>query len=357
MASKTTGERRRVLYKPLLISASLVTILAAAPVLAQEAPAPAGMLEELGATSYQYDTPAATGEAPGTGYQGGEIGGGLAFLEVLPVNPTPGQSPDPGHPPSVVNPRDPGDEHVEQPPGDPTGSQNLAQQDARFAQQAAQEALLAASDAEGAVSTVQQSSASPEDVQVAQQAVKEAQLAASDAQEAAELAQQAAAQEDAPAAQEASQEAQQAAKEAEQTSGAIQQVAQQVAQQAVENFGEAKDLKEAYTRALQVVQSSDTESDNVASAAEPERKKASASSEEAGSEAGGEKAASGKSANGKEDLEATTGETRSEEDAEDTGSNNAVTTAPAQGGFPLLLGGSVVLAVGAAFVARKIIWS
>ncbi len=353
MASKATGEKRRVLHKALLISASLVMVLATAPVVAQETPASVGTLEEPGATSYQYDAPATIGEAPGAAYQDGETGGGFAPLEVIPSEPAPGQPPDPGHPPGVVDPGVPDDAQRGQPPGEPTGSQDLAQQAARFAQQAAQEAQLAASDAEGAASTVQQSSASPEDVQVAQQAAQEAQLAASDAQEAAELAQQAAAQEDTPAAQEASQEARQAAEEAEQTSGAVQQVAQQV----VENFGGTGDLKEAYTRALQVARSSGAESDNVASAAEPDRKKASSNSEEPVGEAGGEETTSGKAANGKGDRKAAAGETEPEADIEDTGSSNsAVTTAPARGGFPLLLGGGVVLAAGAAFVARKIIW-
>lgn len=355
ITSKATGEWRRRWDKALLIAASLATVLAAAPALAQEtATTPAGALEAPGATPYQYYAPATTGDAPGAGHQGGELGSGLT-LEVIPSEPAPDQQADPGQPPGGVL-EDPGDVREGSSPGDPTGNQNLAQQAAQEAQGAAQAAQLAASDAQEAISTVQRSSAPAEDVQVAQEAAQEAQLAASDAQEAAEDAQQAATREDVSAAQESAQEAQEAAQEAQQTSSAIQQVAQQVAQQAVENFGDTGDLKNAYARALQVARSAGGEGDNRALAAESDpEKEAEADPEKASSSSEG---TSVKAANGKGARKGSTGEaTEPEEDVEETRSDTAVATTPTQGGLPLLLGGGVVLAAGAAFVVRKIIWS
>jgi hypothetical protein len=202
MASKATSERRRGLHKALLIAAWLATVLVAGPVLAQEEEvvAPTGAIAEPEAT------PAATtDEAPGDGYQDGEIGGVLIPLEVTPAEPASGQEPDPNSgQPSGVTPDNADAAQEGQSPDDLTGDQNPAQQAALAAEQAAQEARLGASDAEEAAqSTLQQSSATPEDVEFAQRAAQEAQLAASDAEEAAEAAQQAAAREDAPAAEEA----------------------------------------------------------------------------------------------------------------------------------------------------------
>ena len=360
MASKATSEKRWGLHKALLIAASLAIVLTAAPVLAQEEEE---VVAPTGAIAGSEATPAATtDEAPGAGYQDGEIGGVLAPLKVIPAEPASGQQPDPdSEQPPVVTPENPDAAQEGQSPHDPTGDQNPAQQAARAAGQASQEARLAAFDAqEAAQSTLQQSSASPEDVEFAQQAAREAQLAASDAEEAAEVAQQAAAQEDAPAAEEAAREAQQATQEAQQALGAVQQVAQQAAQQVVDTFGGTEDIKDAYTKALQAARSAGDKGDSAALAAEsdsgtgvntdPEKASSSTSEEAAGEN---EEAASGKGV-----RKGATREADPEEDAGESGSNTAVITKPAQqGGFPLLLGGGAILAAGVFVVARKLIWS
>jgi hypothetical protein len=355
MASKATSERRRGLqHKALLIAAWLATVLAAGPVLAQEEE----VVAPTGAIAEPEGTPATTDEAPGDGYQDGGIGGVLIPLEVTPAETASGQEPDPNSgQPSGVTPDNADAAQEGQSPDDPTGDQNPAQQAAL----AAQEARLAASDAEEAAqSTLQHSSATPEDVEFAQRAAQEAQLAASDAEEAAEAAQQAAAREDAPAAEEAAREAQQATQEAQQASGAVQQVAQQAAQQAVDTFGGTEDIKDAYTKALQAARSAGDKGDSAALAAESDAGKGANTDPEKGSSSTSEEAAgeNEEAASGKGVHNGATGEADPEENVGESGSNTMGITKPAQqGDFPLLLGGGAILAAGVFVVARKLIWS
>jgi len=350
MANKATSERRRWLHKALLTLVSLATVLAGAPVLAQDITAPTGAPTEHGATPYQYgvpptfdetsgtdyaprsvvpndyvDQPGAVYDTPDPGYQGAQLEGNGDPLNLVPVDPDPGPEPYSRVPPENQDP----------------------------AQQAAQDAQLAAFDAQKATSTAQQSSAPSEDTQFAQEAAQEARIAASDAEEAAEVAQQAAAEEDAPTAQEAAQEAQQAAQEARQASGAVQQVAEQAAQQVVDNSGGA-DIKDAYTKALQAARSASTKGDNVAIAAESSSRGAKANREKAASSS--EEADDGEASSDKGTSKGAAGEAESKEDADEPRSNPVAITAPLQdgrGSFPLLLGGGSLLAAGVLWSARS----
>ena len=360
MANKATSERRRWLHKALLTLVSLATVLAGAPVLAQEITEPTGAPTEHGATPYQYgvpptfdetsgtdyaprsvvpndyvDQPGAVYDTPDPGYQGAQLEGNVDPLNLVPVEPDPGPEPYSRVPPE---------------------NQDPAQQAVLGARQAAQDAQLAAFDAQKAASTVQQSSAPSEDTQFAQEAAQEARIAASDAEEAAEVAQQAAAEEDAPTAQEAAQEAQQAAQEARQASGAVQQVAEQAAQQVVDNSGGA-DIKDAYTKALQAARSAGAKGDNVAFAAESSSRGAKANREKAASSS--EEPDDGEASSDKGTSKGAAGEAESKEDADEPRSNPVAITAPLQDGrdsFPLLLGGGSLLAAGV-FVVRKVLWS
>jgi hypothetical protein len=360
MANKATSERRRWLHKALLTLVPLATVLGSAPVLAQDIAAPTGVPMEHGATPYQsgvpptfdetsgtdyaprsvvpndyVDQPGAAYDTPDPGYQGAQLEGNVDPLNLVLVVPDPGPEPSSRVPPE---------------------NQDPAQQAVLGARLAAQEAQLAAFDAQKAASTLQQSSAPSEDTQFAQEAAQETRIAASDAEEAAKVAQQAAAEEDAPTAQEAAQEAQQAAQEARQASGAVQQVAEQAAQQVVDNSGGA-DFKDAYTKALQAARSAGAKGDNVAFAAESSSRGSKANREKAASSS--EEAVHGEASSETGTSKGAGGEAEPKEDANEPRSNPVAITAPLQdgrGGFPLLLGGGALLAAGV-FVVRKILWS